>query len=170
MTLTLNAFADCKNAYEIKAEKRAKSNSIIKTTAVYVGAASAFAANGIALAGPGGAAFGAVGGLAVGGIFGTVGFSDDPLLFKPTDKNTFYKVLRAIEAAERNVVSSEVAEALDKKISLNSLSDFQQTEVKQQVIKLINEMNKDQTLCLNEDKKVKLKNFNKLINILAEKI
>lgn len=171
-TLSFNASADCINAYQVKAEKRAESNSKIKSTAGWVGIGSTVVTP-LALA-SGSIIGGAVAGTLVTGIAAVYQCGDREdncyRLFKPTEKNTYYKVLRAIEAAEAGEVSKELRSALDKKISLESFSDEERKIMEAKIVKFIANENNNNNLCKKQDRKFELLNFRGFVDKVVEQI
>jgi hypothetical protein len=162
--LSFNTFADCKNAYEMKAVKRAKSNNtLLKAGSI----TSAAALTGVAVLATGGGVFLAAG---TGGFF-TMATAGIVLDQEPTKDNNYYKVLEAIKSAEKNQVSNDLMTKLNKKMSFDYYSDFEQAEIKKEVVNFINEMNTSKQICgVKENGKFNLLNFNQFSKLIIENI
>lgn len=171
--LSFNTFADCTKAYEVKAEKRARSNSSLSSAAAWVGIVGVVAT-------PLGLVTGSfVVGAASGVVLTTKGAllqraDNHPegffRLFKPTKNNTYYKVLRSIEDAKMGHLNSDLVIQLDRKVALNSFSDEELKAIGAKIIQYITEENMNQNLCKNENNKFKLLNFNRFVDKVAEQI
>lgn len=163
----MNLMADCSNAYQIKANKRAKTNRTLKKATTMVVGGGATAALVAVTVASGGAAM--VAGAPIALIVGT-GFTDEIFSsVSATRNNNYYKALKVIQAAEKGAVPQILLEKLDKKMSYYSYSDYEQQEMNKEIVKIIKEANESKKLC-TKNGKIKPMNFNKLARYVRDEL
>lgn len=159
LSFSFSTFADCTNAYEIKAQRRAVVNKNWKKAGIIAVGAGA-----------------AVGGIVGISVLGGLAWIASPLVItvpgalttefqgdvKSTRTNTYFKSLASIEAAKSEIIPIELIDKLDKKMNFYSLSHEQQVAAKRDIVDIIKEGNSSGKLCFNKNK-VRVLNFRKFV-------
>lgn len=166
LTFAVPTFADCTNAFERKAQSRAKvvknlkkAGGIALGTGAIVGATAAIIASG-------GMAIVitpliiSMGGVGTGALVSEI---------KENEKNTFFYSLAVVEGAKQGVIPVKLLDKLDKKMSLYSLSDAEQQDIKERIVQIVKDSNASKELCMDNGD-VKPMNFKKLTKFIAEKL
>tara|TARA_R110000868_G_scaffold258137_18_gene515482 strand:- start:2830 stop:3366 length:537 start_codon:yes stop_codon:yes gene_type:complete len=167
LVTAIPALADCTNAYEVRAQKRAKVNKVLKQAGVIAVLGGGTVAASLALLATGGAAI-----VATPIIFSSgsalTGFVTADV--EETRSNTFFKVLASIEGAKHSVLPHILLERLDRKMALYSLSDEEQAQTRRKVIDIIVEANASKELCTKANGKIKTMNFRKFVRFIDNKL
>ena len=137
---SISAMADCTNAYKVKADKRSNFNHRFATIATMVLFPPSMLSN--------------------GDIYSENRFYD----------NKYYKSLSMIRAAKGNTLSRDFLEKLKKKVALEAYSDDVIIEIKENAIRLINELNTSKSICKIHRGKVSVLSFRKLSNLVIDKL
>lgn len=166
-TLSLPTLADCTNAYEIKAQKRAHVNKVLKRAGVITAIGGATLGGSVLLLASGGAAVVGVPFVLLIGSGATVQYADD---IEKTDENTYFKGLASIEAAKKGSIPYVLLDRLDKKMSYYSMSDFEQKKIDRKIIKIILKSNRSKDFCKKPNGSIKPMNFRKFVKLIAKKL
>lgn len=167
IALNLNAFADCTNAYQVKANKRAKFNKVLNQAGIIAIGAGATIGGTVALITTGGAAIVAAPVILSMGSSMTGAFASE---VETKKGNTFFKSLAVIESAKNSELPLVLIDKLDKIMSYKSLSNAEQADLKEQIIEIVLRENSSKGLCLNSNGKIKPMNFNKLSKFIATEL
>jgi hypothetical protein len=174
MTAT-SVFADCTNAYEVKARARAELVKDIKKTGAISGAVVISAATlatlpvvFVFLAGPG---WFLIPPIAFAGVEGTNAFLDVKDGIRANNYNNYYKALASITAAKGGSLPKVLIQDLNKKLNLESLSEEDQANALKNAISIINQGNQNQLFCQRkENGKYKIFTYKKMVNHIAEEL
>jgi hypothetical protein len=168
LTLSLASFADCTNAFRIKANRRAKVNRVIKQTTIVVGGVAVATGSVALLISTGGGAvlvsapaFAALELAIAGGLAAEV---------DETKLNNYFKGLAIIEASKQGMIPKILHGELDKKMSFFSYSGEEQKQMNEMILKFVSKANKDKVFCKNKEGQIKPITFNKMINLIADEL
>ncbi len=170
-----STFADCKNAYEVKARARAELIKDIKKTSaisgVVVVSAVTLAAMAVEFVIAPGPSWMLIPPTAFGGveaIFALIEVSDGA---RPDKYNTFYQALGTITAARGGALPKQLINDLKEKLNLNSLSKKDKAETLQKAVKIIIDGDKSNLFCQRSTKgRYKIYNYKKILNHVLEEL
>lgn len=144
---TFSAFANCINAYELKAEKRMMSNHGLVTAATFL----VFPFN-VMMTDDGADGDGRI------------------VRVAPFENNTYKQSLDMIKAAIKDELSQKFSNKLERKLALNAYNDTYIVETKRRAISNIKKLNEEGKICSVENGKVSVLSFRELSNLVIENI
>ena len=174
--LTLSsAFADCKNAYEIKAQARAelikdfkKAGAITGTVVISATTLATMAVIFVAAPGPG---WFAIPPVLFGGSQAEMYLMEKNREVRANKLNTYYKALGTITAAEQGSLPAQLLIDLNNKINLKSMENEDQEKVLLDVVEIIKTGNEDELFCKKNGKgKFKIFTYKKLLKHIISEI
>jgi hypothetical protein len=174
MTVT-SVFADCSNAYEVKARARAelikdvkKAGAITGTVVISATTLATMAVIFVAIPGPGWFLIPPAFGLGTEAAVSLANVASD---VRVNELNTFYKALGTITSAKKGALPKELIKDLNKKMNLESLSTAEQAETLKDVVEMINRGNESNLFCQrNENGHYKIYSYKKLLKHIVNEL
>lgn len=170
-----SAFADCRNAYEVKARARAelvrdfkKAGAITGTVVISATTLATMAVIFVVAPGPG---WFAIPPVFFGGSQAEIYLMEKNREVRANNLNTYYKALGTITAAEKGSLPTQLLNDLNEKLNLKSLSNEDQERVLIDVVEIIKSGNENELFCQRSDNgKLKIYNYRKLIKYIVSEI
>jgi len=170
-----SSFADCSNAYKVKAKARAELIKDIKKTGAISGAVVISAATLATMAvefviAPGPSWF-LIPPTAFAGNEAVFALLDAASETKANNFNTFYQALGTITAAEGGALPKQLIHDLNEKLNLDSLSSAEQSEVLKEAVKIIHDGNESNLFCQKkENGRYKIYSYRKMLKHLVTEL
>ncbi len=169
------AFADCSNAYKVKAKARAelikdfkKAGAISGAVVISAATLATMAVEFVIAPGPGWMLIPPTAFAGTEGVFALIDAADET---RANDLNTFYQALGTITAAKEGALPKQLIQDLNEKLNLDSLSNEEHSEALKEAVNIINDGNESKLFCQkNENGRYKIYSYKKLVKHIIKEL